>query len=193
MPALEERFREYVRKVTLRVPDEDIPMLMGATEYRELKKGAALLREGDVCRSVYLVASGYLRTYYNKDGTTINLNFSFEGDYTGNIKSMRNHLPSEYTIEAGEDVDVWIFNIDSISGQFDRDSQVFLFIRRIAMYLLAVTEDQSNFFKIYTPTERYHYIEEHNPQLLQRVSLSQISSYLGVTRETLSRIRAKRD
>jgi len=46
-------------------------------------------------------------------------------------------------------------------------------------------------FKMYTPTERYRYIEKNNPRLLQRVSLTQIASYLGIARETLSRIRAK--
>jgi len=58
--------------------------------------------------------------------------------------------------------------------------------------MLLIAEEHINFYKMYTPTERYHYIEKNNPQLLQRVSLSQMASYLGVTRETLSRIRAKR-
>jgi hypothetical protein len=58
--------------------------------------------------------------------------------------------------------------------------------------MLLASEAHSDLFKIYTPTERYRYIEKNNPKLLQRISLSQMASYLGIARETLSRIRAKK-
>jgi CRP-like cAMP-binding protein len=66
------------------------------------------------------------------------------------------------------------------------------FFRRLAIHQLLDSEAHSNLFKIYTPTERYRYIEQHKPELLQRIPLSQLASYLGVKRETLSRIRAKK-
>ena len=66
------------------------------------------------------------------------------------------------------------------------------FFRRLALNMLVASEEHSDMFKISTPTERYRYIEKNNPQLLQRISLSQIATYLGVTRETLSRIRGKK-
>jgi CRP-like cAMP-binding protein len=117
------------------------------------------------------------------------LNFTFEGNYTTNLKSIYSQQPSEFTIEAGECTVVWIFDF---SERFQLDDMIVLFIRRVIAFMLIAAEEQSNFYKIYTPTERYHYIEKNNPQLLQRISLSQLASYLGVTRETLSRIRAKK-
>jgi len=75
--------------------------------------------------------------------------------------------------------------------QFEPHPQISIFVRRLAIHVLLASEEHSNLFKIYTPTERYRYIEQNNPKLLQRVSLSQMASYLGVTRETISRIRAK--
>ncbi|HEY0244740.1 MAG TPA: cyclic nucleotide-binding domain-containing protein [Mucilaginibacter sp.] len=62
-------------------------LLVGCAEYRKLKKGEILLNEGELCRAFYLVEKGYLRTYYNKDGTEINLNFTFEEEFTTNFKS----------------------------------------------------------------------------------------------------------
>ena len=53
-------------------------------------------------------------------------------------------------------------------------------------------EDFYVIFKLYTAKERFEYIETYYPHILQRVSLSQLSSFLGVTRETLSRIRKRR-
>ena len=183
----------YIKKASKRIPDEDIPLLMRCAQEREVKKGDVLLKEGVVCREFYLVREGYLRTWYNKDGAVINVNFAFEGDFTTNPHSIHNHEPSEFNIEAGEDTALWVFNLDDITTRFERtqNPQIVLFIRRLSIHILLQSEEHSNYFKTHTPTERYRYIEEHNPRLLQRISLSQIASYLGVTRETLSRIRAK--
>jgi CRP-like cAMP-binding protein len=187
-----ENLSAYIKQVSKRIPDEDVPLLISCAQARELRKGEPLLKEGEVCRSFYLVEKGYLRTWYNKDGVAINVNFTFEGDYTTNLKSIKSRQPSEFTIEAGEDALVWIFNLDVIANRFDSHPQMALFIRRITTNLLVASEEHTNLFKLYTPTERYLYIEKNNPKLLQRISLSQIASYLGVTRETLSRIRRKR-
>ena len=173
------------------LPEEDYALLLSSAEERKLKKGEVVLHEGEVCRSFYLVTQGHLRTWYNKNGVPINLNFTFEGDFTSNLQSFKSRKPSEFIIEAGEPSTVYTFNINVIEGKYKERPELTIFIRRLAVRLLLTSEEHSNIFKMYTPTERYHYIEKNNPALLQRVSLSQLASYLGVKRETLSRIRAK--
>ncbi|MDR3678467.1 MAG: Crp/Fnr family transcriptional regulator [Flavipsychrobacter sp.] len=187
------KLHSYIKKVSKRITDEEFSLIISCAQSRQLKKGDAVLKEGDICRSFYLVEKGYLRTWYNKDGIPINLNFTLEGEFATNVKSLNSHQPSEFTIEAGEEASVLIFNLDIIVKEFDSHPQIVLFIRRLAMHMLLASEEHNKLFKMYTPTERYRYIEEHKPELLQRISLSQIASYLGVTRETLSRIRGKRD
>lgn len=182
--------REYITKISS-LSDEDFFELTNISTCRDLKKGEVILNEGEVCRSFYLVEKGYLRTYYNRDKAEINLNFAFEGNFAANLKSVKNKLPSEFIIEAGEATVVWIFNIDAIVKRAEQYPQLALFVRRLAVRILLASEEHSNLFKIYTPTERYRYIEKNNPALLQRIPLSQMASYLGVARETLSRIRAK--
>jgi len=172
-------------------PEEDIKLLADCAAARKLKKGEALLKEGELCRSFYLVEKGHLRTWYNKNGVPINLNFTFEGQFTSNLKSFKSRKPSELIIEAGEPTSVWIFDLNAIAARHKSHPAISLFVRRLAIQVLLASEEHSNLFKMYTPTERYHHIEKNNPQLLQRISLSQLASYLGVTRETLSRIRAK--
>ena len=189
----QQLLRTYIKNVSKRIPDEDIPVLESCAKPLVLKKGEVVLKEGEVCRSFYLVENGYLRTWYNKEGVPINLNFSLEGSFATNIKSVNTRQPSEFTIEAGEDSSVWVFNLDAISRDFDANPKIVLFIRRLALHLLVAAEEHANLFKMYTPTERYRYIEKNKPELLQRISLTQIASYLGVTRETLSRIRARKD
>lgn len=189
----QETLISSIKKVSKRITDEDIPLLVSCAQYHEFKKGEILLKEGEVCRSFYLVEKGYLRTWYNKDGTAINLNFTFEGEFTTNLKSIYSRHESELIIEASEDTSTWIFNLNAITDSFNSDPQIASFIRRLAIHILLAAEEHSNLFKMYTPTERYRYIEKNKPALLQRVSLSQIASYLGVTRETLSRIRGKKE
>ena len=67
----------YIKQVSKNIADEDIPLLISCAINRKLKKGEALLKEGEVCRSFYLVDQGYLRTWYNKDGVIINFEFYF--------------------------------------------------------------------------------------------------------------------
>ena len=89
------------------------------------------MKEGEVCRAFYLVEKGYLRSWYDKDGVAINLNFTFEGEFAGNLKSINSRQASELIIEAGEDVSVWIFNLDLIAEQFNQLPQFSNFIRRV--------------------------------------------------------------
>ncbi len=170
--------------------DEEWALLKGTATPKEFKRGERLLNEGDICRAYFFVEKGYLRTYYNKDGVEINLQFSFEGDFTTNFKSLKNEKPSHFIIEAGEKSRVWIFDREKMKPLYFEKEAIGLLLRRLAMQLLLSSEEYSNLYKISTPTQRYEYIERHKPHLLQRLSLSQLSSYLGVTRETLSRIRS---
>lgn len=173
--------------------DTDNALFNTVMSSKRLKKGEILLQEGSVCRAVYFVEQGYLRTYYNKeDGSIINLNFTFEGEFTSNLKSAIGREPSKMSIEAGEDALLWVFDLDKLSPEMKSQPSVSQFIRRTTMQMLLASEARGNLLKIYTAAERYHYIERNIPHILQRVPLSHLASFLGVSRETLSRIRAKK-
>lgn len=173
--------------------DVDYALFNVLMNARHLKKGEIVLQEGMVCRAVYFVEKGYLRTYCNKeDGDIVNLNFTFEGEFTSNVKSAISREPSTMSIEAGEDTLLWIFDLDKLSPEIKSQPSVSQFIRRTTMQMLLASETRGNLLKIYTPAERYRYIEQHSPHFLQRISLSHLASFLGISRETLSRIRAKK-
>jgi CRP-like cAMP-binding protein len=82
---------EAINRVTKLSPDE-LALVFDCCTSLELKKGQAVLKQGEVCRSFYCVEKGYLRTWYDKDGHPINLNFTFEGEFAADMKSFRSKL-----------------------------------------------------------------------------------------------------
>jgi CRP-like cAMP-binding protein len=66
------------------------------------------------------------------------------------------------------------------------------FIRRLAIRILLATEEHHNMMMMKQPSDRYQYVLEKKPELIQKVSLTHLSSYLGMSRETLSRIRSNK-
>ncbi|GAB3924750.1 Crp/Fnr family transcriptional regulator [Larkinella terrae] len=170
---------------------EALDLLMASTRPKPLEKGRILLREGEVCKTVYYVEKGYLRTYFTKEGNEINTRFAFENDFVTELKSLRSAAPSAYWIQAGEKTVVWEFTKEKLLELYRQSAEIESFGRNLLEQMLVDQEEHGNLFRIYSPAERYQHIVRHSPHLLQRISLSQLSSYLGMARETLSRLRKK--
>ncbi len=186
-----DKLAEFTKQIAS-MSDENLSTLVRNSETRELKKGDKLLMEGNVSDEYYFVEKGYLRSYYNKDGAEINIRFTFEGEVTTNFKSLKTKIPSEFIIEAGEKSIVSILDRKTLFELSLNNQEIMLFTRRVMTRLVMEAEEYGNWFKIFTPSERYRYIQDNKPWILRRISISQLSSYLGVTRETLTRIRRKK-
>jgi CRP-like cAMP-binding protein len=169
-----------------------IDKLFEAASKRQLSKGETILKQGQVCKKIVFVEKGYLRTFIVNDGLDINTDFTFENNFTTNLRSLRSSLPSDTTIQAGEASIIYEFDKDELLELYKSSPEIESFGRKLLEQLLMMQEEHINLFKLFTPTERYNYLRTHKPQIIQRVSVSQLSSYLGVARETLSRIRKKR-
>lgn len=158
---------------------------------RQLTKGEFILKPEQICKTIIFVEKGHLRTFIHKDGIEINTDFTFEGNFTTNLKSLRSASLAENSIQAGEFTTIYEFDKDKLLELYNVSAEIESFGRKLLEQLLIAHEEHSNLFKIYSPTERYQYLRTNEPEMLQRISLSQLSSYLGIARETLSRIRKK--
>jgi CRP-like cAMP-binding protein len=81
---------------------DNIDLLLSCAEQIELKKGQRLLNEGQICNHLYFIEKGYIRTFVVGDDKEININFTFEGNFTTDIKSLKTNTPSQHILEAGE-------------------------------------------------------------------------------------------
>lgn len=166
--------------------------LLPALTKVKIEKGGYLLKEDQVCDSLYFIDEGYCRSYFNKDGFEKNTAFYFEGEIVTNINSFANNQKSSYYIQACEPLAAILFDKDKLFKAAKQAPEVELLGRKCLRTIAAKLEEHANLFKLFTAQERYEFLEQNQPEMLRRVSLTQLSSYLGIARETLSRIRKRR-
>lgn len=154
-------------------------------------KNHLLHREGNVCHHLYLIEKGIARSYYYKDGKDVTAHFAMEGGTITAIDSFIQRKRSKYNIELLEESVVAFVSREDVDAWLDQhpahERPVRLFMEQIYIDLAERTED----LLFYGAQERYTRLIKNNPSLLQRVSLGHIASYLGITPETLSRVRSQ--
>lgn len=184
-----DHFKKYIQEKT-KIPDEQFDLISSALLSKKIKKDSILLREGDVCSQVFFVSKGLLRAYTidNLDKEHI-IQFGPEDSWVSDRNSFYFNLPAMFYIDAIEDSEVVFINKDfyekaeKIIPGFNSFSVMILhnFIRfmqkRISLLLGATAE------------QRYLDFIELYPNLTLRVPQWMIASYLGITPESLSRVR----
>lgn len=186
-----EQLLNYIHALT-DFPEQNWQILLPVLTRTEVKKGTHLLKEGDICNTLFFVEKGYCRSYHVKEGVEKNTAFFFENDIATNIASFGSGEPSVYFIQACEPLTVVAFDKIKLMEASRLSPEIETLGRKCIRTFAVKQEQQANLFKLYTAQERYEYIEHNYPHMLQRVSLTLLSSYLGVARETLSRIRKRR-
>jgi CRP/FNR family transcriptional regulator, anaerobic regulatory protein len=159
---------------------------------KTLFKGEVLIKEGQVNKNVYFVNKGILRNYLMKEGTDVTTWFFFPEDFITTFESFQLQIPGIETSEALTDCELFYIsfeeleNLNNASHQWERISRIF--IMRYAF-------QQGNrllMLQTMTAEEKYDYLIKNHPQVVQNIPNKYVASYLGITRETLSRIRAKK-
>ncbi|HLO42833.1 MAG TPA: Crp/Fnr family transcriptional regulator [Leadbetterella sp.] len=154
-----------------------------------VKKGENIQNFGQTCKTIYFIKSGLARIYYYKDGTDITESFAFEGDIIARVESLFTGNPPQKAIQVLEETEVIAINAVLLFSLYDTHPQLERLFRLIfeAGYVETVKRIES--IQFHTAEERYAALLR-KPNLLQRIPLKHIASYLGITQVSLSRIRA---
>jgi CRP-like cAMP-binding protein len=163
--------------------------LMAIATHVKAAKGTTLLQEGKICRHIYFVASGCLRAYTLNNGIEINTDFIFEGGFATSLRSLRAGSGSDIAIQTYEASELYRFESTALLDLYTKMPGAEAFGRTVVEQVLIRQEEHANMFRLFTGKERYQQLLATQPEIIQRVSLSQIASYIGIARETLSRIR----
>lgn len=182
---------KYIRSLT-DFSDESWALLQPALTVQKFSKNEFLLKEGQVCNSLFYIDKGYCKSYYEVDGIIKNTGFFFENEIATNIHSFGSGKQSEFNIIACEQLCTVIFDKDKLFQAAKQCIEIETLGRNCIRVFASRQEEFSTLFKLYSAEKRLKYLEANYPEMLQRVSLSQLASFLGVARETLSRIRKRR-
>jgi CRP-like cAMP-binding protein len=155
-----------------------------------LNKKHILIQENQRHDFAYFVIKGAVRSFYLKDGTEVNTWFALENDMVGSLQNF-NDKPSRETIELVENCTLIAINIKKIKPLMLTNIQIANFINAIIEEYALFLEDKIYFSQMMNSIDKYLTLVDKQPQLLQRIPLTYIASFLGITRETLSRLRAK--
>lgn len=165
---------------------------MEITVQMNFPKGSILLNQGDICQHIYFLEKGFARGFFYQDGKDITAWFAMEKDVATPLYSFVTQKPSFESVEILESSVLYAISHENLQ-QLYRQYPEFNLIGRVLTekyYVDLMARTMS--FQFQTATERYQHLFAHQPQLLQRASLGHIASYLGISQETLSRIRTKK-
>ena len=184
------KLRAYLERQA-HLTEEEYALLETLFLPTSFKKGEFLLREGEIAKSGAFVTSGCLRSYTVDDkGKEHILQFSPEDWWSGNLDSYRNGTPSAYFIDAIEDTEVLLQ--DGASFQKCMEIPAFAAGFLGGIQKSAIAKDRRIITSLSeTAEERYRGFLQKYPTIVQRVPQHMIASYLGISPETLSRIRKR--
>ncbi len=154
-----------------------------------IKKNTTLVKEGKTSDKTFYIVKGSTRAFYLKEGKDISDWFAFENEFISSINSFFHNIPSPHFIEVLEDsvlLELSRESIEQLSNKypdFERLSKVI-----ITNTMLQLQERISS-IQFQSAEQRYKSLLATRPNITQKVSLTHIASYIGITLETLSRIR----
>lgn len=190
MHSMKNEFRKFISNFPFLNADE-IEIIVEHTLLKEFKKGTILLQAGNVSTECFAVVRGCVREYFIKDGIEKTTAFFTEGQSVNSFSSYTNKVPSRHFLECAEDCLLTVGNQSLVDQMCERIPRLTEFINSEVEKDAGELQERMASFMTSSPEERFLDLMENNPGLINRVPQHQIASYLGVTPESLSRIKKR--
>ncbi|MEL7121296.1 MAG: Crp/Fnr family transcriptional regulator [Bacteroidota bacterium] len=172
-PALKEQIVSYFEKITT-------------------KKKELILADGSKARYLYFIEKGILHNYYNQDGQHITSWFYAENSFVTAWSSFFRQEPSFEEIECLEDCILYRISYTNYQKLIDEYPAFSKFARLLAEEIVAFLDEFSKGWSFLSAKQKYELLLKHFSEIELRVKLGLIASFLGISQETLSRIRSRK-
>ena len=180
-------------RVHVNVSLDDVKRFMELAPPKLVRKNKELVRQNEDVSPIYLVKNGCLMTYH-EDGSKVKhvMQFSLTGWWTGDFQSIISGEPSKYTVRAMENTTYCEMNYEMYERICKEIPILETYFRRL--YQSAIVSHQDRIIRniSYSAEERYESFLEKHPKVEQMVAQKYIASYLGISPEFLSKIKARR-
>lgn len=186
-----DAFRKYLEdKIAL--TSQDLELIESLSSFKKLRKRQYLLQEGDVWRFNAFVCKGFLRSYYvDEKGQEHIMQFAPENYWTGDRESMESGLPSKNNVDAIEDSEVLLLKKEDFELIRKTVPAFDDFANKTLQRHLLVLQERIHVSLSLSAEEKYSNFISKYPSISNRVPLHMVASYLGVSPETLSRVRSQ--
>ncbi|WP_207494879.1 Crp/Fnr family transcriptional regulator [Aridibaculum aurantiacum] len=171
--------------------EEEIEAIDETMRLQQFEKGTILLKEGQVSSDTYFVLEGIVRQYYLIDGLEKTSDFFSDEQWVISLQHINLNNPSPYYLECCTDCALLIGNSQKGEGLYKKFPNLETVSRKLMESVFTGQQEKIEAFTINTPTMRYQNLLQSRPDLFQRIPQYQIASYIGVTPESLSRIRKR--
>lgn len=185
-----QKFFDTISQLTT-LSDVSRSALAAVLKRSEYPKGKILIKPDTVCHQLYFVEEGLTRTYYIKDGKDVTDWLSAENTFAVSIISFITRKPDRRAIELLEPSVLLSIHIDELESLCAAHHDIERMTRLLVSSGMVQLQQKLDDLHFETALQRYQKIMTTNPTLIQRVPLGMIASYLGITQETLSRVRSQ--
>lgn len=184
---LRKHFEELVS-----LTDEEFEPINSFFKHKKLKKHQYLIQENELVTHIYFVIKGLLKvSYIDSEGKEHIIQFAMENWWVSDFHSFYNGVPSVMTIDCLEDVELVYISKENLEQICFENHKMEHFFRIKNSFGYVALQQRILALLTTNAKERFEKFAHQYPELLQRVSKSVIAAYLGVSRETLSRISNK--
>lgn len=173
--------------------EEDEAIILAAFEPVTIKKKKELLVSGQICNYLFFITKGCMRSFYiDSKGVEHIYQIRMDNNWISDLESFFSQNPSKYNIEALEDSHLLRISherLEQLLMEIPRLERYFRILFQKA-YINALNRLNATMWE--TAMDRYNEMLKEHPEIFQRVPLIYIASYLGITPESLSRIRKQK-
>lgn len=182
---------EKIQTLISKFSKETTDVLDSITTTQQFKKGDILLHQHEICRKSYLILDGVARKFFFSDKKEMTTEFFFKDDIALSFKSYISQRPGKEVIECLTDVTAETIDYTAFETAKKQFPQLLEYdILLSELYTLWLEERLFDFHTL-SARERYERLLKKSPEFFHHLKLTHIASYLGISLETLSRIRAK--
>lgn len=169
--------------------DDEIDHLQSLLINKIIRKGDHFLKLNQVSRHIAFIDSGLAMHYSLHDGVEIPCNFSIEGSWMGSLKSFSSGSPTDVAIKALEDLQIRELSAEQTEQLFASSPRWLLFKNHLVQDVFFNMTQHNTDFTMLDARERYYKFMREKPALFNRIPQFYIAAYLGITPQSLSRIR----
>lgn len=171
------------------LPGEDAELFFDKWNHWVYPKEFNFLREGQIADYIWFVESGSIRIYYKKEDKEITEWLALEGEFFLSITSFFTRIPSRLIIHTLEPTVLWGIHHNDFMRLTEDHHEIEKLLRKMVTSSLILSQQRMESIQFETAHQRYQKLLQASPGIIQRVPMQYIASFLGITKETLSRIR----